>query len=404
VILLGDDEFKVQEVVGNVNDFQKSKPWEIFSPEILKMLALLSKNILNDSRAKEFPDLIAIGFSIRPTNISMYAKMISGQVLRRGRGRSFHISPSNVPLNFVFSLVFALVAGNPCLVRLSSKTYPQVEVFCDILKSVLASPKFNLMSKSICLVRYDHDQVVTDFFSSISESRIIWGGDETVREIQKSKLPIRSIELVFPDRFSFSLISAKELLELEDSELTVVAGRFFTDSYLFDQRGCSSPKMVCWDGNEMQAEKASIIFWEKVNQIAKQRYDLQIKNSIDKFVEVCQLLAFNDSLNVAYFADNYLLVVNSLLPSTSLNEFQGQYGTFIQSRISNWSELQLIVTPKFQTLTYFGYELEEIKNALSSLSLSGIDRVVPIGQAFEMSINWDGINFVEALSRIIEFK
>jgi hypothetical protein len=38
------------------------------------------------------------------------------------------------------------------------------------------------------------------------------------------------------------------------------------------------------------------------------------------------------------------------------------------------------------------------------MPLKGIDRVVPVGQAFDISINWDGVNFVETLSRIIEFK
>lgn len=31
----------------------------------------------------------------------------------------------------------------------------------------------------------------------------------------------------------------------------------------------------------------------------------------------------------------------------------------------------------------------------------GVDRVVPVGQAMDMSILWDGMNMIESLSRII---
>ena len=32
----------------------------------------------------------------------------------------------------------------------------------------------------------------------------------------------------------------------------------------------------------------------------------------------------------------------------------------------------------------------------------GVDRVVPVGQALDMSVLWDGYNMLEALSRVIE--
>jgi hypothetical protein len=55
-------------------------------------------------------------------------------------------------------------------------------------------------------------------------------------------------------------------------------------------------------------------------------------------------------------------------------------------------------------MTYFGFEVNLLRQQLISLPLKGIDRVVPVGQAFDISIIWDGINFVEALSRIVDIK
>ena len=36
--------------------------------------------------------------------------------------------------------------------------------------------------------------------------------------------------------------------------------------------------------------------------------------------------------------------------------------------------------------------------------LRGIDRIVPIGQAHEMDLKWDGYDIIKSLSRIIDIK
>ena len=34
----------------------------------------------------------------------------------------------------------------------------------------------------------------------------------------------------------------------------------------------------------------------------------------------------------------------------------------------------------------------------------GIDRIVPIGKTSDFSLNWDGIDLINSLSRVIEIK
>jgi hypothetical protein len=199
-------------------------------------------------------------------------------------------------------------------------------------------------------------------------------------------------------------LNAEYIQQIDEKELNLMVENFFTDAYLFDQRGCSSPKLICWVGSEKQVSEASQIFWPKLRGLANLRYDLQMKNSIDKFVDVCVLASSDYSLNEIDISDNYLSVVGADLDSSLIGQFQGQFGTFLQCRISDWSELELIVSNKFQTMTYFGFEVNLLRQQLISLPLKGIDRVVPVGQAFDISIIWDGINFVEALSRIVDIK
>ena len=59
---------------------------------------------------------------------------------------------------------------------------------------------------------------------------------------------------------------------------------------------------------------------------------------------------------------------------------------------------------KFQTLTYFGLNKNFYKKLILDNFTGGIDRIVPIGQALDISLNWDGYDLNKSLTRIIEIK
>ena len=54
-----------------------------------------------------------------------------------GRGLAYHIAPSNIPINFAYSLVFGLLSGNTNIVRLSSKNFIQIKLLCDLFFKIL---------------------------------------------------------------------------------------------------------------------------------------------------------------------------------------------------------------------------------------------------------------------------
>ena len=68
------------------------------------------------------------------------------------------------------------------------------------------------------------------------------------------------------------------------------------------------------------------------------------------------------------------------------------------------NEIACIVNNKYQTLTYFGINKMALKDFVLENSLLGIDRIVPIGQAMDMGVIWDGYDLVRSLSRVIEVK
>ena len=62
------------------------------------------------------------------------------------------------------------------------------------------------------------------------------------------------------------------------------------------------------------------------------------------------------------------------------------------------------IKKKCQTLTYRGFQSKEFENLISENNLLGADRIVPIGQAFNFNLNWDGIDTINILSRSVSFE
>jgi hypothetical protein len=63
--------------------------------------------------------------------------------------------------------------------------------------------------------------------------------------------------------------------------------------------------------------------------------------------------------------------------------------------------LKTIVGERYQTVTCFGVDPEEIISLVVDTGWTGIDRVVPVGKALDIGVVWDGYNLIESLSRIV---
>ena len=77
-------------------------------------------------------------------------------------------------------------------------------------------------------------------------------------------------------------------------------------------------------------------------------------------------------------------------------------GYFSEYKASSLSELSAIFSKKFQTLSYFGIDREELIQFVTQLKPVGIDRIVPVGKTTLFSLTHDGFNLIDTLSREIE--
>ena len=133
-------EFLNTTVQNSIDLLINQKPLRPFDKSVVEYLDQLSTILRKDQRIKDFPDVASFSFFCRKGNLSKIKKHYADSALnlRKGRGLAFHICPSNVPVNFAFSFVAGLLAGNANLVRVPSKPFDQVQVILDAINKLSA--------------------------------------------------------------------------------------------------------------------------------------------------------------------------------------------------------------------------------------------------------------------------
>ena len=100
--------------------------------------------------------------------------------------------------------------------------------------------------------------------------------------------------------------------------------------------------------------------------------------------------------------DNLIWRVNiSELPN-NIDNHRCTSGYFNEYYAPSILEIKNIVNRKYQTLSYYGYKIDEMKKIMEKLKPIGIDRIVPIGKTTDFSLTWDGYNLIDTLSRKID--
>jgi hypothetical protein len=379
-------------------------PVPVFDPARLAFLADLSSHLLSDSRHRDRPDVVTWAFWCRKANLARLAAQASDDRLRVGLGLVFHICPSNVPVNFAFSLAFGLLSGNSCVLRLPSADTPTLEVLLGAIAQVLARPQHAPLRSAVALVRYPHDDEVNAWWMSQADGRVIWGGDATVALMRSFPTPARSREVAFADRYSFCALGAKALNALTDADLNGLCARLFNDLYLMDQNACSSPHLVVWVGATPEVETARARLWAAFEGAALTKYSMAPIAVMDKFVQACASAVQDDDLQRIHRHGNalYRLELDALNSSPVMR--RGHHGMVFEVSVDSIDAVAPWVDSRFQTLTYFGLDVPLLRSFLVRHRLRGIDRVVPVGKALDMGMQWDGYDLVSSLSRWIDIQ
>lgn len=392
-------ENKVEYLVGSLP--MDVSPMHAYSDDVIDFMDCFSRELRKRGIKLHLSDLISLAFWCRKANIKKLKEQ-AGMACRMGRGLVFHITPSNVPVNFAFSYFFGLLSGNANIVRVPNKDFVQITEIVSVLKNILAEERFQRIAGKTVFVRYAHEKEVTDRFSQMADCRIIWGGNQTINEIRKSPMKEKSTEIVFADRYSFGILSTQAVISASQQELQNLAEKFYNDTYLMDQNACSTPHLLVWIGE--QAQKAQMLFWDEVKKIVE-NYDLEPIKAVDKYTDLCMIAMNQDVKNAAISQyKNRIYVWNLTELPEDIDRLRGRYGMFYQIAYAKKDDFyqDVTITSKVQTILYYGIEPKDIWNWMVHKELAGIDRIVPFGKSLDMNVFWDGYDIVGQLSRKIE--
>jgi hypothetical protein len=365
-----------------------------FAPEVIAFLDAFSRMTLADSEAKTWPDVITLGFWCRGASMARMQTERAPAAHCYGRGVVFHIAPGNVAVNFAYSLIVGLITGNANIVRLPGRDYPQTAIIVRLIESVLECHP--ALRPRISLVRYGREQHINDALSALCDTRIIWGGDETIAQLRLSPLPPRGLDIAFADRYSIAMINADYYLAHPDK--AQVARAFYNDTLLNDQNACSSPSLLVWMGHDVQRGRE--IFWQNFETLAAERYTLEPASAVNKLTQLCLLSArFEGVKKVSGTQNSVLRVELPALEEDTLN-WRGNCGFFMEYMADSLDEITPVCGSRCQTLATFGIPPDALDVWLAS-AFRGIDRVVPFGRTLDFSLQWDGYDLVSMLTRVM---
>lgn len=371
-----------------------------FGSELLMPFAELTRDflshfsdvLLKDERCKTQPELVALGFWLRSSHVALLKQDAPGGFVKP-LGTVVHFTPANVDTMFVYSWVCSVLMGNRNIVRVATQASELRDTLMTVLNELFSMPQFKAIATSNRFVGFDKHSNWTKYLSEKADARVLWGGDASVGAIRGFATPPRCRDISFADRHSAVVIDGNELTS--DSMVEALAGLLWRDTQPYDQQACSSPRIVFWLGS---TDRQHALFAE-LNRLAKAQRSTAIYQRNNHLV-LQQLLASQSAQVEAIFEGDIVALSLPFLNEQALGWHTGG-GAFLVKQLSQLSELPSQCDEKLQTLAFWGVQCDELLNVLSDPSITGIDRVVPAGQALAFSVKWDGFDLLSQLSRQI---
>jgi len=376
-----------------------------FEGKLLNFLSSLSSNLIKRKESKLMPELMALGFWLRNSNLEKIKKEFflhaKESVINKPRGVVFHIAPKNVDTIFIYSWALSFLSGNHNIVRISSSGSSLISIILDEISALADTQEYNFINQTQSFLTYTRNNDINSFFSQIANVRMIWGGDETISIFKQSETKPNAKDICFSNKESIACIKSATYIKLDEKKSLKVTEDFYNDSYWFNQMACSSPKFIFFQGSEEENTLCSTLFEESLNKaLKKKRHREDITASVSKLKNIF-LAASNKNYLKSYEPASYdkatFIDINSeeFLNST----IKCQSGTFGKLFIEDIFDLNYLLKDNFQTLAYFGFSNSKLEEFINSNTKTSIDRVVPFGQALNFDKTWDGHDLMNELVR-----
>ncbi len=442
-----DDSSVIEYIPANSNDPAYPETAEIFCEPVLSCLQALSENLLHDPARRAYPEAVSFGFWLRRAHLEQLRSRYPEA--RKGIGRVFISAPSNMPALFAYNWAVALLAGCSCTIRISNRTHPVTEYLCHKIQACLSRPEFKLIQHRTSIISFPRSGELVRQFSETADVRIFWGSDSVVRRLSRIPAKPGCRDLLFPDRYSISILSARAVNALPEEELRLLCDRFYRDTFEADQNACSSPRIVFWIADLTAKEapgedpapgsgrilpsacadtaRARKKWWTMLASIVRERYRPDTGALLQKYSLLVRQAMDIDGLSVRSFADNLLIAaeipadffkyhafsISSPGPSdlsggsgpskrsTDLQvreQLEARCGLFFESVLPGLQSLPDDLGGRLQTVTIYGPGPALVKQALQRRRSYPALRITEVGEALSFDPVWDGKDLIRQLS------
>jgi len=375
-----------------------------FDELTLLFLDTYAKLILSDKSINRFPEIAALGFWLRRSNLNKIKSenphLFENKLfISAPLGKVLHICPANVDTMFFYSFTISILAGNRNILRLSNRMdAPHMMTLFSLLNQLLSEERFSVLQSYINIISYGHEDNISEFLSQNVNARMIWGGDNTIKVFKRFNTAPRTKDIVFADRISLLCINCASYLTLNAKELDKFADLFFNDAYTFDQMGCSSPQTIYLLGNDDEYTRCADTMQGHLKKYIENNYEAEIETLASLKLNRAVDDIIDERINKK-FGDNYCTFVQ-LKDGRDDELFHScGGGYFYLKHIKIIRELRSIITAKLQTVSYFGLSDDDLNQLQLLANNEGIDRIVPLGMALNFNYIWDGYNLLDELSK-----
>jgi len=368
-----------------------------FSEQVLECIRLLSKRLLSSEYARAMPQIMALGYWIRPSALKLLQYKLQGSddqnTIISPRGLAFHLPPQNVDTLFAYSWVLSYLVGNTNVVRVGSEPG---EVSRWLIAQILSVLEEAGESHRNVFCSYGYSS--TDFTVKISylcDLRVIWGGDEKIESVSQSVTRPDGLTLGFSDRKSMCIVNTVAYKRSSAEEKIALAQGLYNDIFWFDQLGCGSPRLIAWVGAE-QPEVEEL--YRLIDAVAEEK-NHQTPTGVDlqKFSFANVQLACERSRKADRIS-GHVLVMETEFDSSVFDQVMGG-GLLYQVRLTNIEEVSKFLRPDLQTITEFGFDQSAKLKLANEMGLKGGYRIVPVGKALEFNSVWDGVELMTHFTR-----
>jgi hypothetical protein len=368
-----------------------------FDEQAIAACDAVARRLFRDPSARAHPELIALASWLRRANLRRLVEDLP-RGMRVARGLAFPVPPANVDTIVMYTLALSWLAGNRNVVRLSSRSGVAAERICAALNAVLAEPAFAALRAATSVLTWDHSPEPTAACSAVCDVRLLWGGDAAVTALQAFPMQPGARDLHFTDRFSLAAASAGAWLAAAEDERDEQARRFANDVSWFDQQGCSSPRLLAWCGDPLDADAASQdLFGRMSRQLDARGYTLPLGAVTAKQAWVAGAAIDRPVTRVRSYGNAVTVVGLESLDGLDREHPGG--GVLLEVVVEDLAALAPHVVRRDQTLVAFGFAAAELESFVVATAGRGIDRIAPFGGALRFDHHWDGMDLLAELTR-----